>query len=145
MSAVELLNDLIHFVGINNDNSYQILSCEGMDALDELLSRVKAERIFLLFCGNTVDGRSWCSDCVAAKPIIESNLKYLHPNNDAFITVYVGERDQWKNPANVFRRDDRFKIQGVPTLFEYGTQKRLVESQCASTNLVHMIFEEDDD
>ena len=121
-----------------------ISTCNGADELNELLAACKSERIFLLFCGNIVGGKSWCPDCVAAKPVIESNLKYLKAD-DTMVTVYVGERAEWKDKNNVFRTDDRFKVTGVPTLLQFGTVQRLVEPQCANSNLVQMLFEGDDD
>ena len=47
-------------------------SCEGHVALNEILKEFKdkSSRIFLLFFGNEKDGKSWCPDCAAAKPII---------------------------------------------------------------------------
>ena len=71
-------------------------------------------------------------------------MKYLK-KTDTFITVYVGEKAEWKDKQNVFRTDKRFLVTGVPTLLQYNTQKRLVEPQCANSNLVKMLFEEDDD
>merc|ERR1711933_209630 len=112
----------------------------GIDALEKLLQRVSAKRIFLLFFANEIDGKSWCPDCVAAKPIIERNLKYLHPNNDTFVTVYVGEKAEWKNKKNIFRTDERFKVTGVPTLLQFGTDKRLVESQCEDDHMLQTMF-----
>lgn len=128
-----------------NDKKPEFKSCEGHDALSEILkeSKDKASRIFLLFSGNEKDGKSWCPDCVAAKPIIQKNYEYLK-EGDLFITVYVGERDVWKDKTNIFRTDDNFKVTGVPTLLLYGTEKRLVEPQCANSNLIKMLFEDDD-
>eukprot|EP01083_Nonionella_stella_P194434 717207_1 len=122
-----------------------ILTCEGFDALTKLLDTVKSKRIFLLFCGSLINGKSWCPDCVASKPVIEQNMKYVNKDTDTFITVYVGDLRYWKDKNNPFRTDKRFKVTGVPTLLQYGTQKRLVEPQCCNNNLVQMLLEGDDD
>eukprot|EP00483_Globobulimina_turgida_P011457 UN11479 len=72
-------------------------------------------------------------------------MKYIDKDRDIFITVYVGEKAFWKDKKNVFRTDKRFQVSGVPTLLQYKTQKRLVEPQCCNSNLVKMVFEDDDD
>ena len=126
-----------------DEDKPNVTSCTGAEELNKLLAACKSDRIFLLFCGNIVDGKSWCPDCVVAKPVIEANVKYL-TKDDTLITVYVGERAEWKNKDNVFRTDDRFKVTGVPTLLQFGTVQRLVEPQCANNNLVQMMFEGDE-
>eukprot|EP01084_Bolivina_argentea_P312308 540685_1 len=72
-----------------------IVSVEGIDELNKLLKeyenkKEKKDRIFLLFCGSIIEGKSWCPDCVVAKPIIDDNLHELNTKSDLFVTVYVG-------------------------------------------------------
>ena len=122
--------------------THEFKDIQGLET--ELDSCKDSKRIFLLFCGNEKDGKSWCPDCVAAKPIIEKNYEYLKAG-DTFITVFVGDLPTWKNKQHPLRIDDKFKVTGVPTLFLYKSQQRLVEPQCADTNLVKMLFEGDDD
>lgn len=117
-----------------------MLSCEGLDELNTLLDKIESKRIFLLFYANLIDGKSWCPDCVAAKPIIDDNMKYLEKNSDTFITVYVGDKPTWKDPEHVLRHDDRFKVTGVPTLMLYKTDKRLVEPECQNGDLIKNLF-----
>ena len=100
--------------------------------------------VYLLFCGSLDENnKSWCPDCVRAKPIINNNLDLLQ-ENDYFITVYVGKRSFWKNKKCIFRTDKRFKLTAVPTLIKYNTQQKLVENQCCDDKLVKMIFEDDE-
>merc|ERR1740123_1005448 len=139
MSSLVLVDKLLSFVMAAPadeaqeqkavDDKPTITSCNSADELNGLLKASKSERIFLLFCGNIVGGKSWCPDCVRAKPVIESNLKYLK-KEDTMITVYVGEMAAWRNKHNVFRTDERFKVTGVPTLMRLGSVQRLVEPQC---------------
>ena len=132
----------------NDDKEENVLSCEGMDALNKLLNEIKSKNIFLLFCGNEDEnGNSWCPDCVVAKPKIKKAMNVLKDEKDwTFITVYVGERAIWKDKKNPFRTDERFKVSGVPTLLLYKTQKRLVEGEIKEAS-AKMLFEDayDDD
>ncbi|KAK6021503.1 hypothetical protein OSTOST_12824, partial [Ostertagia ostertagi] len=83
-------------------------------------------RVFVLFTGSKVDGKSWCPDCVAAEPTIESVLHSEDAKSlDAtFITCFVGGREYWKNPTCPFRTDPAFKLTCVPTLIECGKKVR---------------------
>ena len=129
---------------VDKEKKVEFKSCEGHIALNEILqeSKDKSSRIFVLFFGNETDGKSWCPDCVAAKPIIQKNYQYLK-SGDLFVTVFVGKRDVWKDKTNVFRTDHNFKVTVIPTLLLYGTERRLVDPQCANPNLVKMFFEND--
>ncbi|EYC39077.1 hypothetical protein Y032_0677g1437 [Ancylostoma ceylanicum] len=94
---------------------------EGYDAIRKELTSLSGQ-VFVLFTGSKVDGKSWCPDCVAAEPVIDS---ILHGNEgkslDAtFVTCYVGAREYWKDPACPFRTDKDFKLTCVPTLIEVG-------------------------
>lgn len=75
--------------------------------------------IFLLFTGskNPSTGKSWCPDCVAAHPLIENILPTL-PGNNVFITMHV-DREPYRSPDYVFRKDDKIALRCVPTLIKW--------------------------
>ena len=43
------------------------------------------------------------------------------PECSCLITVFVGDRDTWKDPNNTFRKSDLLKLKSVPTLIKVGT------------------------
>ncbi|CAA7264838.1 unnamed protein product [Cyclocybe aegerita] len=82
----------------------------------------------IIFYSSVVDGQLWCPDCRA----VESLVKEVFSADDADgLVVYVGERSQWKNPANIYRQDP-WKITGVPTIVKLKDGKevgRLVDEK----------------
>ncbi|XP_033101074.1 thioredoxin domain-containing protein 17-like [Anneissia japonica] len=120
-------------------------SVEGIDSLLAMIDECKlSQDVYVLFCGgvDAATGHSWCPDCVKAEPVIEEGLKKT-PENSIFIFCSVGGRDYWKDLNNDFRKNPQFKLTAVPTLLKLGTSKRLVEEECASEELVNMLFEDD--
>ena len=49
---------------------------------------------------------------------------------------------RWKDKANPLRTSPEFRLTGVPTLLQWGTQKRLVEEDCADAGKVELFFED---
>lgn len=104
----------------------------------------KGKKIIALFCGSpdSSSGESWCPDCVKAEPVVEKALNKA-ADDVVFVFCVVGDRSRWKDPNCEFRTHPQFRLTAVPTLLEWGTQKRLVEGDCQKENLVDMFFEED--
>ncbi|GIY17895.1 hypothetical protein CDAR_113301 [Caerostris darwini] len=119
------------------------ISVEGYEAVKKAIDEnSKANSLFVLFCGSKDDkGQSWCPDCVSAEPVIEEGLK-IAPEDSVFIYCSVGDRTYWKNPNNEFRKDEKLRLTGVPTLLKWNTVRRLDDEQCRSAALVTMLFEE---
>jgi len=70
---------------------------------DELKKFNKNDTLFVLFTGSPgSDGKSWCPDCVAAEPVIDSSKSYI-PDNATFIVCHVGDRSYWKDSSNPFK------------------------------------------
>ncbi|RCN44153.1 hypothetical protein ANCCAN_09841 [Ancylostoma caninum] len=121
------------------------VTVEGYDAIRKELTSLSG-KVFVLFTGSKIDGKSWCPDCVAAEPVIDSILHSSDGKSlDAtFVTCYVGAREYWKDPACPFRTDKDFKLTCVPTLIEVGKKhKRLLDSQAKNASLVKDFFFED--
>lgn len=115
---------------------------EGFDALLCEVEKYSGRAVFILFSGSTSDqGVSWCPDCVAAEPVIQEYMKTV-TYDLVFIHCGVGDRSFWKDQANVFRTSAKLKLKSVPTLMKWGTQMRLEEEQCLSTDLLAELFEE---
>lgn len=73
--------------------SKNAIICYGLSQLRLQLKNATDKKIFVLFTGDkdVTTGKSWCSDCVKADPVIERCLDSL-PENSEFITCYVGDR-----------------------------------------------------
>ncbi|KIJ54230.1 hypothetical protein M422DRAFT_153602, partial [Sphaerobolus stellatus SS14] len=73
------------------------------------------------------EGRMWCPDCRDVEDLVQ---KTFAESQEKGIIIYVGQRAEWKRPANKFRKSHN--IQSVPTIvrFENGKETgRLVDSE----------------
>jgi len=75
------------------------------------LTRVPDE--FIIFYSSIVDGRMWCPDCREVEQLIRNT--FTAPNSPSALVVYVGDRNQWKSPSNIYR-DQLWNIQSIPTV-----------------------------
>lgn len=100
------------------------------------------ENLIMLFVANDdpETKKSWCPDCVIAKPVIEKALQ-AHKDNDqvALVTVQVGQRNEWKTPENPYRLHE-LKINCVPTILSLGNKLRLNGSECSDEPKVLDLF-----
>ncbi|KDR85746.1 hypothetical protein GALMADRAFT_234806 [Galerina marginata CBS 339.88] len=67
---------------------------------------------FIIFYSSIVDGEMWCPDCRVIDNLVKETFSAGGP--EALI-VYVGNRNQWKNPTNVYRQEP-WKLTNVPTI-----------------------------
>ncbi|CAI2349466.1 unnamed protein product [Caenorhabditis sp. 36 PRJEB53466] len=110
-------------------------TAQGYEAFQEVLQSIgKGQRVVALFTGskNLSTGLSWCPDCVVAEPVVESVLAdpAVASQDVHFVTVFVGNREVWRDPAVGFRTDPKLKLTCIPTLLEVGNKaKRLLEAQ----------------
>ncbi|CAF3093384.1 unnamed protein product [Rotaria socialis] len=121
------------------------LSVTGYEEFKNILNNYgKDKRIFLLFSGSKDDqGNSWCPDCVVAEKPVHETVKSSLPSNGIFIECSVGDRASWKSPKSPFRTDSQLRLTNIPTLLEWGTAKRLTESQLLDIGMIKILFEED--
>ncbi|KAK0420900.1 hypothetical protein QR680_014954 [Steinernema hermaphroditum] len=120
----------------------------GYDELKKTLGGLaKDRRAFVLFTGgkDAATGKSWCPDCVTAEPHVEKAIESELSNGDScFITCYVGDMPYWKDKENPFRTDEKFKINCIPTMIEWGVKgKRLIDEQLCNVHLLKDFFAED--
>ncbi|XP_003469685.1 thioredoxin domain-containing protein 17 isoform X1 [Cavia porcellus] len=121
--------------------SYVEVSVSGFEEFNRAVAEHPGKTIFAYFSGSKdAGGKSWCPDCVQAEPVVREGLKHVS-EGCVFIYCQVGEKSDWKDPNNDFRK--KLKITAVPTLLKYGTPQKLVESECLQENLVEMLFSED--
>lgn len=101
------------------------VTADGFEEVQKAITTASG-RVFILFTGSKVDGKSWCPDCVKAEPIVESVVHSAEGKalDATFITCYVGAREYWKDPACPFRTHPAFKLTCVPTLVENGKKVR---------------------
>lgn len=111
---------------------------ETVDSLQALTALVEKEgakvgRIIILFLASYDEsGKSWCSDCRDAEPVVYSVL-HEFAETDAgkdslFVTAFVGQKPEWKTPTSPFRAAP-FHVKAVPTLLLAGGEDRLEEAQ----------------
>eukprot|EP01036_Dinobryon_divergens_P036273 gene36273-47206_t len=98
------------------------------------LSMSEKKPLLIAFLGEKVSStdKSWCPDCVAAEPIIQTSLQSMIPG-----CVYlecIVKREEYKgNPQYVYRQLPGIELKCVPTLIHWkGDQcvARLDDSQC---------------
>lgn len=92
--------------------------------LDDLHYKLKdlgeTKKVILFAASLNNDKVSWCPDCRKADPVINQCIQELEPTLEpdfTFITVYCGQKDEWKSPNNEFRKSPEFKVDCVPTLY----------------------------
>ncbi|KZV70961.1 hypothetical protein PENSPDRAFT_684972 [Peniophora sp. CONT] len=77
------------------------------------LSDVGAE--FAIFYSSRDDqGRMWCPDCRDVEEQVQKTFEGA--NSPSASIIYVGQRAEWKAPADNKFRKDPWKITGVPTI-----------------------------
>lgn len=99
--------------------------------------------LFLLFTGaKNATGRSWCPDCTAADPVIEEVLSSI-PEGAVLLSSSV-DREPYRSPDNVYRKNPAIKLTCVPTLIKWQNGKvlgRLNDSQSQVADLVRDLVE----
>nr|QJE50309.1 thioredoxin-related protein 14 [Fasciola gigantica] len=117
-------------------------SVKTIDRLLEIVSENYGKSIFVEFIGSLrEDGESWCPDCRRAEPIVKSAL-YELPENAVFVVVEVGDRDAWKSSSNPFRRNKACDIKSIPTIIQFGTNKRLSDEDVECREKIVNLFKE---
>ncbi|KAF7966220.1 hypothetical protein HWV62_39485 [Athelia sp. TMB] len=70
---------------------------------------------FLVFYSSITDGQLWCPDCRDIDPIVQSTFD---ANGPSALIVYVGQKSEWKRPAENIYRTEPWNITGVPTILK---------------------------
>ncbi|CAG9760020.1 unnamed protein product [Ceutorhynchus assimilis] len=102
------------------------------------------QKAYVYFTGNKdSSGQSWCPDCNNAWPVVMGVLDAL-PDNHPLVIVEVGEREEWKNPQNPFRKD-KVRLRVIPTIAIWNEVNKLEGVMCEKQELVSMLLEEFED
>jgi len=123
---------------------------DSLDGLKEVIAEQEpqASKIILLFMAS-IDpstGKSWCPDCRAAEPVVEDALtawiaSHTQESKTAvFVTVYVGQKPEWKDPNCVWRGEP-YKLKSVPTLIVNEKEGRMEEEQLLDKNAILKFIE----
>ncbi|XP_029832335.2 thioredoxin domain-containing protein 17 [Ixodes scapularis] len=118
------------------------ITVKSFEEFQSTVAPLKDEKHLLcLFTGSEdASGKSWCPDCVAAKPAIEEALKD-GPDNTILLTCSI-DKDLWVKRDNPFRTDNTLKLTCVPTLIRWGWNRRLNDQECQDAGLVSMMLED---
>lgn len=113
-------------------------------ALSEAESRADDKPLFVLFYGqkSKSSGLSWCGDCVAAEPIIESALSAIE-GGCVLLSCSV-EREAYRSSEYSYRLNPAIKLACVPTLMKWRNGKsiaRLNDSQSQIAELVQELVD----
>ncbi|KAL3319541.1 hypothetical protein Ciccas_001797 [Cichlidogyrus casuarinus] len=94
----------------------------GFENIDKMLDAARDEltrdeSVFLFFYGNVdeTSGKSWCSDCDNAKPIINP---LIDEKKVKVLAMPVGSREEWRADQNLFRNHRLLDLTSVPTLLQ---------------------------
>ncbi|KAI0046607.1 hypothetical protein FA95DRAFT_1606744 [Auriscalpium vulgare] len=69
---------------------------------------------FAIFYSSRDDkGVMWCPDCRAVEDVVERT--FAPPEGPSGLIIYVGQKPEWKTPANYFRGTG-WDVQSVPTI-----------------------------
>ncbi|KAA0198877.1 DUF953 domain containing protein, partial [Fasciolopsis buskii] len=116
---------------------------DGIFSLGGLLEAIAehyGKRLFVHFIGTLApDGSQWCPDCREVDPLVKMALRDL-PSNGVFLTVQVGDRPTWKDPENPFRLNKACTVSSIPTLIEFGTDRRLSDENIKKESLIVKLF-----
>lgn len=105
---------------------------------------LNAKHTYLLFYASEdpSTGRSWCPDCVRAKPLIDALL--AKQTESTVLLVANVDRSSYKgNPEYSYRLDPRIELRCVPTLIRWQEGKKvqsLNDLQCQNEDLLEELF-----
>lgn len=86
---------------------------------------------YIIFYSSVVEDELWCRDCRDVDPLVKE--VFSPEEGPSALIVYVGNRQQWKTPENIWRQGP-WNVTGVPSVvrIENGQiMDRLVEDDVA--------------
>ncbi|XP_075992867.1 thioredoxin domain-containing protein 17-like [Anticarsia gemmatalis] len=120
---------------------------KGMQEFDEFYKGIdpKGPPVLFYFTGAKLPtGKSWCSDCNDAEPIVEAYLTEVKKSL-IFVYVDVGDRETFKKTDCPFRTDSRTRIMVIPTIIRWKGVQRLEGEQCCKRELLQMLLEDEEE
>ncbi|KAJ1840239.1 hypothetical protein LPJ70_004738, partial [Coemansia sp. RSA 2708] len=78
----------------------------------------ESDNVFVLFFGReTIEGQSWCPDCVVADPKVRAGIAKVE--NAILLEVPVDRKSDTASDTQVFRQDESIRLERIPTLLRY--------------------------
>lgn len=122
------------------------VTCLKPEDFESALAEVEgkqARHTYLLFYASEdpATGRSWCPDCVRAKPLIDEALR-KSTESTALLVAFV-DRQPYRTPEYLYRTDPRIDLRCVPTLIRWDEGKKvhqLNDVQCQNPDLIEELF-----
>ncbi|XP_051175287.1 thioredoxin domain-containing protein 17-like [Leptopilina boulardi] len=144
--SVNLIRNLSKSAKISSSKMVNRHHIEGYEEFVNYMKKFKEpDVVYILYSGSKLpNGDSWCPDCVEAMPHIEKGIQSA-PKDSHFVYVEVGDRPFWKDNKCPFRTDTKTKLNVLPTLSRWGTQKRLEGDDCSKNELLEMLITDEED
>ncbi|KII93677.1 hypothetical protein PLICRDRAFT_100806 [Plicaturopsis crispa FD-325 SS-3] len=90
----------------------------------------EAKETYLIFYSSPdSNGRLWCPDCRDVEGLVKGTFE--PKDGPSGVIVYVGQKAEWKTPANAFRGEP-WRVTGVPTIIKLRDVARLVDNEITS-------------
>jgi len=87
---------------------------EADDSIDPYTLRKVPEHFVIFYSSITAeDSQMWCPECRAVEKLVKET--FSADDGPEALVVYVGNRDQWKSPLNIYRQKP-WKLTNVPTI-----------------------------
>lgn len=100
------------------------------------------DQIVLFFIGTPdKNGRSWHADSNQVEKAVNFMLKKLQIGG-FFLKVHVGSRSDWLDMDNPFRRDPKIQLLTIPTLWVWGSSKRLFGKRCFDLESMYLLLKD---
>lgn len=133
-----------------DDSGTTLLIRETISKHQQLMQRVRdLERVninndqIVLFFVGTADknGRSWHADSNQVEKALNYMVKKLKIGG-FLLKIHVGYRNEWLNPDNPFRKDPKLQIINIPTVWVWGTAKRIFGRRCFDLESLYLILKD---
>lgn len=103
---------------------------------------VNNDQIVLFFVGTPdKNGRSWHADSNLVEKAVNYMLKKLQIGG-FFLKIHVGNRAEWNDIDNVFKKDPKLELQNIPTLWVWGSSKRIFGKRCFDLESIYLLLKD---
>lgn len=105
-------------------------------------ANINNDQIFLFFLGTPdKNGRSWHAESNTVERAVSFMLKKLQIGG-FFLQVHVGSRLEWMDADNAFKKDPKIELTTIPTLWVWGSHKRISGKRCNDVESLYMLLKD---